>query len=120
MKRIISYLLLALLAFSSCRKDNNDSVFPGTTDERINKALGDYQSALESAQFGWNARLVTATGSIYNFHFSFNNTNRVLMFGDIDTLTASERKGKQLPPQSAATAFAHLRYLFLPPYSCGP
>lgn len=92
MKRIISYLLLALLAFSSCRKDNNDSVFPGTTDERINKALGDYQSALESAQFGWNARLVTATGSIYNFHFSFNNTNRVLMFGDIDTLTASERK----------------------------
>lgn len=92
MKRIITYLLPALLAFSSCRKDNNDSVFPGTTDERINKTLSDYQTALEGAQFGWNARLTTAAGSIYNFHFSFNNANRVLMFGDIDTLTASERK----------------------------
>ncbi|WP_162946285.1 DUF4302 domain-containing protein [Chitinophaga barathri] len=92
MKRVLSYLLLALLAFSSCRKDNNDSVFSGTTDERINKVLGDYQAALAGAQYGWNARLETAAGSVYNFHFSFNDANRVLMYGDIDTLTASERK----------------------------
>lgn len=92
MKRALSYFLLALLAFSSCRKDNNDSVFPDTADERINKTLSDYQAALAGSQYGWNARLVTANGSIYNFHFSFNDANRVLMFGDIDTLTASERK----------------------------
>lgn len=92
MKRALSYFLLALLAFTSCRKDNNDSVFPGTTDERINKTLAEYQSALAGSPYGWNARLTTAAGSVYNFHFSFNDANRVLMFSDIDTLTASERK----------------------------
>lgn len=91
MKRILSYIILAWVAFSACSKDD-DPVFPDSADERIRKTLAAYQSALEGSPNGWNGVLTTKNGVIYHFHFSFNSANRVQMFSDIDKSTGSTRK----------------------------
>lgn len=91
MKRALLYFVIVLLAFSSCRKED-DPAFELSPDERINQTLSQYQAALAGAPNGWNAELITATGSIYHFHFSFNDANRVQMFADIDTTTAAVGK----------------------------
>lgn len=79
---------MALLVLAGCKKDDN-YVFEQTANERMEAEVARYQTALETSQYGWNAQLVTAAGGIYNFHFSFNNANRVKTFGDIDTATSS-------------------------------
>ena len=91
MKRVLLYILVILTVFSACRKDA-DPVFDMSPDERINKTLGEYQTALAGAAYGWNAELTTANGSVYHFHFGFNDANRVQMFADIDTTSAVVRK----------------------------
>lgn len=90
MKRALLYFVVGLIAFSSCKKED-DPVFSETPDARINRVLGEYQTALAGSPNGWNAQLKTAKGAIYNFHVSFNNANRVQMFADIDTITALTR-----------------------------
>ena len=87
MKRTLLYFLLLLLALGACRKDD-DPVFDQTADERINKVLAEYEAALIAAPDGWQARIVTGTGGIFNFHFRFKTGNRVEMYADIDTGTA--------------------------------
>ncbi|MGX5817707.1 DUF4302 domain-containing protein [Chitinophaga lutea] len=91
MKRILIYLLLVWVAFAACRKED-DPVFPETADERINKTLAAYQTALAGSPNGWNGELTTANGVVYKFHFSFSDANRVQMFSDFDRSTASVRK----------------------------
>lgn len=91
MKRTLLYFIIGLVGFSSCKKDD-DPVFSESPDARINRVLGEYQTALAGSPNGWNAELRTAAGGIYHFHFSFNNANRVQMFGDIDTISALDRK----------------------------
>jgi hypothetical protein len=77
-----------MLALAACRKDDK-SVFDQPADARINQALSQYQQALTAAPNGWEARITTGTGSIFNFHFKFNDANRVVTYADIDTITAS-------------------------------
>lgn len=91
MKRTLLYLFVILTAFSACRKDD-DPIFDESPDERINKTLAAYQTALAGSTYGWNAALTTANGVVYHFHFSFNDANRVQMFADIDSTTVGVRK----------------------------
>lgn len=91
MKRVLLYLFLAVSLLASCKREP-DAVFEMSPDERLNKAISDYQTALTGSQYGWNGTLVTAAGSVYHFHFGFNTTERVLMYGDVDTTSASVRK----------------------------
>ncbi len=76
---------------ASCSK-KDDPVFDESPDVRLNKVLAEYQAALAGAPNGWNAELRTANGSLYHFHFGFNDANRVQMYADFDTATAFERK----------------------------
>ncbi|GAA0563409.1 DUF4302 domain-containing protein [Chitinophaga japonensis] len=87
MNRTLLYTLAVLLLLLGCSKED-DPVFDQTPDERINETLAQYQAALSGAANGWNARVVTGTGGIFNFHFRFNAANRVTMYADIDTITA--------------------------------
>src|SRR5574338_1090715 len=90
MKKIVLYIVSLTLFFTACRKD--EAVFDQSPDERINKALGDYQAALVSSPTGWKATVVPGSGGIYHFYFRFNNENRVFMYSDFDTATAKHQK----------------------------
>ena len=91
MKKIVLYYLLAITLVASCRRDD-DHVFDKSPDERINETLKVYQTALSSSTYGWNATLVTGGGSSFRFYFSFNDSNRVLMYSDFDSSSASAIK----------------------------
>ncbi|WP_205512521.1 DUF4302 domain-containing protein [Longitalea arenae] len=89
MNKNLLYIFLAItLMASSCRKDD-DYVFDRSSDERLNETLGNYQKALSSSQYGWNGNLTTGDGGTYRFYFSFNDSNRVVMFSDFDSTTAT-------------------------------
>lgn len=90
MKKIVLYIISLTLCFTACRKD--EAVFDQSPDERINKALGDYQAALVSSPTGWKATVIPGSGGIYHFYFRFNNDNRVFMYSDFDTATAKHQK----------------------------
>jgi len=87
MRNALICFIFALLIFSGCSKDD-DSVFDKTPDERVNEALSKADAALKGSAYGWNAKVVTGTGSTFQFHFRFNEGNRVSMYADIDTTTA--------------------------------
>lgn len=91
MKRITAYALILITVMASCKKED-DPVFDQTPEERINKVLGDYAAALEGSAYGWNGVLKTGKGGVYHFHFSFDDNNRVQMYGDVDTTSAIVRK----------------------------
>jgi len=86
MRKII-YILIAV-AFVACRKDNSPA-FDKPADDRINETLSKYQSVITGAPNGWTATLVTKIGNTYSFYFRFNDSNRVVMYCDYDTTTAS-------------------------------
>ena len=91
MNKNLLYYLLAITLVASCRKDD-DNAFDKSPDERLNETLAAYQKALSGSQFGWNANLITADGGYYRFYFSFNDSNRVQMYSDFDSTTATVLK----------------------------
>ena len=91
MNKNVLYFLLAITLVASCKRDD-DNVFDKSPDERINETLKTYQAAITSSQYGWNANLYTADGVLYRFYFSFNDSNRVQMFSDFDSTTATDLK----------------------------
>ncbi|MBV4356676.1 DUF4302 domain-containing protein [Pinibacter aurantiacus] len=91
MKRFFLYLFVAMAALSSCQKEEK-SVFDQTPDERINAALAKYQADVLSSPNGWKALYRTGTGQAFNFYFTFNNQNRVVMYSDFDTATTHPRE----------------------------
>ena len=88
MNKNLLYYLLAITLVASCRKDD-DNAFDKSPDERLNETLATYQKALSSSQYGWNANLITGDGSSYRFYFSFTDSNRVQMYSDFDSTTAT-------------------------------
>ena len=90
MKRALLYIFLAAVGLTSCQKDD-DNVFDQSPDERLNKALTEYQSQLAGAENGWKAVIYPVAGGAYSFYFKFNNDNRVQMFSDFDSTSAVTR-----------------------------
>jgi len=88
MNKNLLYILLAITLVASCRK-NDDNAFNKSPDERLNETLSAYQKALTGSPYGWNANLITGDGGSYRFYFSFNDSNRVLMYSDFDSTTAT-------------------------------
>jgi len=89
MNKNILYILFAITLVASCRKDDDDA-FDKSPDERLNEKLTQYQTALAGSTYGWNANLITGDGGFYRFYFSFNESNRVQMYSDFDSTTATE------------------------------
>jgi hypothetical protein len=88
MNKNIFYLLLAITLVASCKKDD-DNAFDKSPDERLNETLAKYQTALTTSTYGWNANLITGDGGSYRFYFSFDDKNRVQMYSDFDSSTAT-------------------------------
>lgn len=88
MNKNIVYLLLAITLVASCKKDD-DNAFDKSPDERLNETLTKYQTALTTSTNGWNANLITGDGGSYRFYFSFDDKNRVQMYSDFDSSTAT-------------------------------
>ena len=89
MKKYIIYLIILITA-TACHKDK--AAFDKDVDDRINEQLGSYQSVIAGSANGWTATLITKPGNTYSFYFRFNDSNRVFMYCDFDTTTASVLK----------------------------
>lgn len=87
MKNILLCLLFLITLFA-CRKEE-DPVFDKDVDERLNETLAQYQAVITGAPDGWTATLATTLGNTYSFYFRFNDSNRVVMYSDFDTVTSS-------------------------------
>lgn len=86
MRKILSYALLTTIIISGCNKKEDDA-FDQSPDERINETLGEYQSTLVKAPYGWKGFIYPAglKGGVVSFYFKFNDSNRVEMFSDFDS-----------------------------------
>lgn len=87
MKRFLIIIVAVVGLFSACKKDDQN-VFNKSADERLNEALGSYQTKLTGAQFGWKGLIYPKGGGIYTFYFKFNNSNRVQMLASFDSASA--------------------------------
>jgi hypothetical protein len=86
-KGVFLSIFLLLAVFISCKKDK--TVFNETSDQRLNQALAAYQDSLVNAPYGWRGYIFPGAlnGGVIGFYFSFNNSNRVQMFSDFDSLS---------------------------------
>lgn len=87
MTKPLLYIVLLLVAATSCRKDN-DHLFSETPDQRLENRLEAYQEQLSNAPFGWKLLLQPAGGGAYSFYMKFNADNRVQMVSDFDSSSA--------------------------------
>src|SRR5687768_1636077 len=85
------YIILLLAVVMACQKEN-DRIFEKTVDERLNETLASYQQHLLSSPNGWKGTITPGNGTPYHFFFKFNNSNRVVMFADIDSTSAAVGK----------------------------
>jgi hypothetical protein len=107
-------LISCVFIFSACKK--YDTAFEESPDQRINTALKKYESALTGSAAGWNGTIRTQNGSIYHFHFRFNNSNRVSMFSDfnLETATTARESSYRLKAlQTPALLFDTYSYLHM-------
>ncbi len=87
MKKIIAVFVLAISAFTACKKDDQP-LFTKSPDERLNEALTAYQTKLTGAPNGWKGFVYPKTGGVYSFYFKFNDSNRVVMLSSFDSVSA--------------------------------
>lgn len=82
------YFILAAAVLASCRKDK--AVFSQSPDQRVNAMLAAYQDSLVDAPYGWKGYIFPSGlhGGVVGFYFKFNNSNRVQLFSDFDSLSA--------------------------------
>ena len=88
MKKALLYIIIASAGFVSCKKDK--TVFSQTPDERVNATLTAYQDSLTKSPYGWKGLIFPSGlhGGVFSFYFQFNNSNRVQMFSDFDSVSA--------------------------------
>jgi hypothetical protein len=90
-KYLLLSLSLALLVAAGCNK-KTDPVFSETPDERVNKAMAEFQAKMIGGQYGWIGVLEPKVGTPYNFFFIFKPDNRVVMLSDYSQTTATVQK----------------------------
>jgi hypothetical protein len=90
MKNLLLYISLIAVILAGCTK-KDDYVFGESPDERINKTLAKYNDVLTGAENGWNAFVYPAglPTAPFAFYFKFDKQNRVQMFSDFDSVSAT-------------------------------
>jgi hypothetical protein len=88
MKKYLIGLSLVFLALASCRKIDDSSVFDKSADQRLNEKLAGYQSTLVGEPNGWKAVIYTTSGGIYSLYLKFNDSNRVQMLSNFDSVSS--------------------------------
>jgi len=110
------YILCILLPlFFSCQKEE---AYKGLRpDERLSEAMGQYESLLKDAPYGWKGHLFTQDGNGYGFLFNFNGANRVEMLADVSndsdhkSLESSYRLKAALLPSLYFDTYSYIHLL---------
>jgi hypothetical protein len=92
MKKYLIYSFIIIASMVSCKK-GVDPAKGERPEERTSTALKTYDNALTGAPNGWKAYLYPSGGSGFSFYMTFNTSNRVSMYADINstsTQTSSE------------------------------
>ncbi|MDR2362660.1 MAG: DUF4302 domain-containing protein [Prevotellaceae bacterium] len=96
MKKIQYHLLAVLLLLSAASCENEKYLFGEGPDERLSAILTEYQNTLCEAPHGWFIAVGTqdrgTAGGAYRFWAKFSPNNRITMYGDINTTTATTEK----------------------------
>lgn len=91
MKKLLT-LIICLMVFAGCKKDQDTLVFDKTSEERMDAKLQELSDKLTGAQHGWTAHLTVAKNGGYGFYFQFDKDQKVRMYADLTASTASESK----------------------------
>ena len=123
LKNRLLYILTLAILFAGCDK-KTDEIFDKSPDQRLSEALAAYQQALVSAPNGWKVFIFPKglqSQSIevggFSYYMKFTDANRVTMFSDFDTSTASVPKesGYRLKAvQRPSIYFDTYSYLHIP------
>lgn len=89
-KRSLNILLAAgtMLITAACDNDY-ETIFNESTDERVEQALNEYSTLLNSAPHGWRASLYTEAGPGYFYYLDFQEDGNVTMVSDFNATTAA-------------------------------
>lgn len=84
-------LLIAFVTFLTACNKNDNYIFDETPNERIKKAVNEFDEKLHS-EYGWIGELTNGAGKKFMFYFKFDGSNRVVMYSDFNSVTSSESK----------------------------
>lgn len=85
MKKLL-ILFTTILALAGC-KESEILVFDEKPEVRLNQSITAVRTSLLSAQDGWIATLPTNAGGGYGFYMSFDESENVMMYGDLTSTT---------------------------------
>jgi len=87
MKKLI-LMFVGLLILLGCKKSSFEAKFDDTPNVRIGKAIAEVKNILSTAPNGWVATTPTGDGGGYGFYMSFDATENVTMYSDMNDVTS--------------------------------
>lgn len=90
MKKYILLAALALGVLSGCEKEEFKTILGEKPEERMYKALAEYEEELTSHEYGWKAYLYTESEIGAGFYMQFGDNDRVKMLADLTEGSLSE------------------------------
>lgn len=105
MKKYILLAALALGILSGCEKEEFKTILGEKPEERMYKALAEYEEELISHEFGWKAYLYADGGVGAGFYMQFGDNDRVKMLSDLSEagLSVYKESGYRLKAVMAPT-----------------
>lgn len=90
MKKYIILAAVALMAFSGCKEETFTPIKGEKPEERMYKALAEYEQELINHEYGWKAYLYSDGGMGSGYYMEFSDDDRMKMLADLGEEMASE------------------------------
>ncbi len=119
MKKLLIYLT-AIIAFSSCKKSEEELTFDATPEVRMSEATSNLRTALTASTNGWVVTLPTLAGGGYGFYMTFDAAQNVKMYGDLSAasintpVTSTYRVKSVVGPELIFDTFNYISLLVDP------
>jgi hypothetical protein len=120
-RKIFLYLIFAAAAGMGACTEKMPHTYDLSPDERAQAQLAEYQQILCSAPYGWlvtvGSQNLDVAGGAYRFWMKFSPNNRVTMFADVDSTTATvpkESSYRMKQMQYPTLMFDTYSYIHLP------
>lgn len=88
MKKLM-LIFASLLILVGCKKSSFEAKFDDSPDVRMGKAIAEVKNILSTAPNGWVATTPTGDGGGYGFFMTFDATENVTMFADMNDVTSA-------------------------------
>lgn len=89
MRKLI-LIVVGLLTLAGCKKSSFVAKFDETPEVRIGKEMAKVKDMLSTSPSGWVATTPTGDGGGYSFHMSFDATENVTMYADMNDVTSTK------------------------------